>query len=382
MKISTITCHKVYNYGATLQAYALQKYLEVSGHQVSIIDFRPWYNNDRYNVFYYNRNKSGRMTLLMNKIPLLRYLYLPFAFYCKGRPITWDRKKPFDDFDKRYLHLTNRTYYTSNQLRNNPPQADVYIAGSDQIWNTYCENGKEPGYYLDFGNQKTRRISYAASVATDNIAKECIAFVRKQLSNFDCISVRESSSIQALKEIGINNVSCVLDPVFLISKANWIEMAVKANKYTAISEPYLLVYDFIGNDINMKEFAVTYAKKKNLHVVSINDYAPRNYANININDAGPLEFLSLLMNAECIISSSFHATAFSVIFNKEFYSFPLIGQNNSARMRDLLFNLGLDKRFKPEKEDDYLIFYESVNRKLYKQIIYSKEYLKKSIENV
>lgn len=347
MKIKTITCHHVYNYGASLQAYALQHYLESLGHEVEIIDFNPWFHCDRYNPFWIPKNAIGRAASIIKKFPLLRYIWCPYKAYRGGMFKTWGRKAAFDAFEKEYYHLTSIKYFSSEELMQNPPMADAYIAGSDQIWNTFSNNGKEPGYYLDFGNDQTKRFSYAASLATNSIKDECKDFIKEKLAKFSFISVREKTGASLLADLGISNVSVVLDPVFLLDKSEWKQLSLTGNLYGLSHESYVLVYDFLGNDDNMISFAKAYAKEKSLKIVSINDFSERGYADININNAGPLEFLSLIDNAACVIASSFHATAFSVIFQKEFYTFSLKGHHNSLRMSDFLSSLGLQDRMNP-----------------------------------
>lgn len=347
MKIKTITCHHVYNYGASLQAYALQHYLETLGHEVEIIDFNPWFHCDRYNPFWMPKNAIGRAASIIKKFPLLRYLWCPYKAYRGGMFNTWGRKAAFDAFEKKYYHLTPIKYFSSEKLKQNPPMADAYIAGSDQIWNTFSNNGKEPGYYLDFGNDQTKRFSYAASLATNSIKDECKDFIKEKLAKFSSISVREKTGASLLADLGISNVSVVLDPVFLLDKSEWKQLSLKGNLYGLSHESYVLVYDFLGNDDNMISFVKAYAKEKSLKIVSINDFSEKGYADININNAGPLEFLSLIDNAACVVASSFHATAFSVIFQKEFYTFSLKGHHNSSRMLDFLSSLGLQDRMNP-----------------------------------
>lgn len=346
MKICTITCQRVYNYGASLQAYALQHYLETLGHSVEIINFNPWFHCDRYNMFW---NGSGRRSLIKYLVngtySPFTYLYKPLKAWRKGMFKTWGRKKQFDEFDKRFLHLTKHNYKTSASLAENPPVADVYVAGSDQIWNTFSNNGKEPAYYLDFGNHSTKRISYAASLSTSKIADGWESFVKEKVANLDCISVREKSGVQLLEALGVHNIHLVLDPVFLLKKEEWFELAKMAKDYRLSPNSYILVYDFLGNDASMQQFIKDCAKQKKLSVVSINDFDSRSYADVNINNAGPLEFLALLDNAAYVIANSFHATAFSVLFHKEFYTFGLLGHNNSNRMLDFLGELGLGDRF-------------------------------------
>lgn len=345
MKIKTITCQHVYNYGASLQAYALQHYLESMGHEVEIIDFNPWFHCNRYNPFW--KPRIGKIAKLIRLLPFMGYIILPLKAYRSGMFKTWGRKIAFDKFEKEYYHLTPIKYHSSEELRQNPPKADIYVAGSDQIWNTLSENGKEPGYYLDFGDEDVKRISYAASLATSKISDGWSNFVRDKISRLDAVSVREKMGAELLKKLEINNVSVVLDPVFLLDKDEWGKLADKGHKYSLQPNSYILLYDFLGNDEKMKCFVKNYAIKHQLQIVSVNDFREHEYAQVNINDAGPLEFLNLIRNAACVIANSFHATAFSVIFEKEFYTFNLVGHNNSSRMHDFLSEIDLLERMDP-----------------------------------
>ena len=272
--------------------------------------------------------------------------------------------------------MTPIKYYSSEELRKNAPQADVYVAGSDQIWNTFSENGKEPAYYLDFGDENVKRISYAASLATSTIKEECKDFVKEKVKRFSSVSVRETTGAKLLEELGIKDVSVVLDPVFLLDKNEWRKLSAKGNLYGLAPGSYLLVYDFLGNDDNMSSFVKEFAKDKSLKVVSINDFSERDYVDININNAGPLEFLALIDNAACVIASSFHATAFSVILEKEFYTFNLKGYNNSSRMQDFLSSIGLQDRMNPANSSLYNIEWNGVSSILADKIQTSKKFLR------
>lgn len=375
MKIKTITCHHVYNYGASLQAYALQHYLESLGHEVEIIDFNPWFHCDRYNPFWMPKNAIGRAAQIIKILPFMRYIWYPYKAYKGGMFKTWGRKAAFDAFEKEYYHLTPIKYYSSEQLQKKPPRADVYVAGSDQIWNTFSENGKEPGYYLDFGKESIKRISYAASLASSTIKEEYKVFIKEKLARFNAISVREKTGAKLLADLGIDNISVVLDPVFLLDKSEWQQLSLKGNLYGLSHESYVLVYDFLGNDNDLISFVKKYAEKKSLRIVSINDFSERDYADININNAGPLEFLSLIDNAACVVASSFHATAFSVIFEKEFYTFNLKGHNNSSRMLDFLSSIGLQDRMNSEKIVDNSIDWKKISSNLLLKLKQSKEFI-------
>ena len=195
MKIATITCHDVYNYGASLQAYALQHYLESIGHNCQIIDYKPDYLSNHYNLRSVANPRFDK--------PMLRQLYLMAKL--PGRIGSLSRKRRFDRFTSDYLHLTTTRYASSDQIAANCPKADVYIAGSDQIWNTFFQNGHDKAFYLDFAKGKGRLVSYAASFATEKIFNDADDFVRSELKNFDAVSVRESSALTLLEALGRND---------------------------------------------------------------------------------------------------------------------------------------------------------------------------------
>lgn len=366
MKIKTITCHDVYNYGASLQAYALQHYLQSLGHEVEIIDFKPWFQQIRYNFWYVP--KDSKYYGLCKKSKILHFLYCLKLY---NQQSTYGRKRPFDEFKTKYLKLTERTFCDSQDLKLNPPEADIYIAGSDQIWNTEAYNGKEPAYYLDFGDDRTKRISYAASFAVNDV-KECMhEFIKDRLSKFDNISVREKTGLSILKSLGIHNGTLVLDPIFLLNKTQWESFPLK-KKYT---EPYILIYDFLHDDTNLTNSAKQIAKNKNLKIVSINDFKKLDYADINVSNAGPIEFLELIKYADYVVSNSFHATAFSILFHRQFITYPLKSQNNSTRMRDFLESIGLLDFYNQNYNENLGIDYKKIDNHINILIANSKNFI-------
>ena len=378
MKIKTITCHNVYNYGASLQAYALQHYLEELGHEVEIINYTPWYLSRRYNPMYFNREKKSLYTkILCYCLPYRRY-HLAKNYKESFDYKTPERKKAFDLFTKIYLRLTETNYTVVDELQKNPPLADLYIAGSDQIWNTtYC-NGKDPAFYLDFGDCKIRRSSYAASIAVSGIDNKIGKFIKNQLKKFDAISVREKTGVDILKSLGIDNVTEVLDPVFLLSQNYWNFLSEKGQSYD-IGEHYILLYDFICNDEYIKNFTLALSQKYNMEIIAVADQRVVGYADRTITNAGPLEFLSLIRNADYVVSNSFHATVFSVIFQKNFYTFSLKTQNNSSRMADFLSKIGAEERLNPVSEV-FEIDYSFVSEILQIKIEQSKNFIKDIVE--
>jgi len=313
MKICIITCQNAYNYGARLQVYALSHSLQQRGHEVEVIDYRPEYMRGDVKIWFWPGASIKQWGKLL--------LQLPARLRVK-------RRQPyFDHFSKMYIPLTKRIYWTIDELRANAPQADLYIAGSDQIWNTDFPNGTDPGYYLDFGDKAIRRISYAASFATEDIRPESRAFVQRNLARFDAISVREHSALAILDALGFTGTE-VLDPVFLLSKEAWQNIADDIGK----GEKYVLVYDFMSSPSIRRE-AERIAKEKNLKIYSIGHKRMR-YCNKNYIYATPQTFLALIRNASHVVSNSFHGTAFAMLFGVP-YSIVEREDGLNTRLRDL-----------------------------------------------
>lgn len=365
MKIKTITCHDVYNVGASLQAYALQTYLTSLGNDVEIIDYKPDYLSGHYRLW-------GGVNPTFDK-PLVRELYCLAKLPGRLNALKSERKKNFDSFRENYLKLTDR-YSSINELRKNPPEADLYFAGSDQIWNTFFQNGKDPAFYLDFGNKSVKKASYAASFSTETVSDEYKEQITKWIKELDYISVRESSGLNVLKSLGINNGVQVFDPVFLLDKAMWEAFDMSSNE-----DDYILVYDFDGNQ-NIKEIAQRIATEKDCKIYSIQGF---DYPDKCFTQAGPIEFLKLIYNAKYVVSNSFHATAFSIIFEKQFWVLNR-GEAINTRMHDLTESLDILDRLVSTKEEVDLnstIDFESVYEKLNPMINESKGFIERVINN-
>lgn len=368
MRIRTITCHDVANYGASLQALALQTYLTSLGHDVKIIDYLPEYCKP-YNIF--NISKESLIYKISKYIPVFRYVGVIRNIY-RYYP-TRKRKKVFREFKNKYLHLTQH-FSTYNELISNPPHADIYIAGSDQIWRTNINNGKDPAYYLQFGESKIKRVSYAASFGIPIITDGCEHLIKTYLESFDAISVRETSGIKILESLNIKGTN-VLDPVFLLSSTEWLCLLGKF-KYK-ISEPYILVYDLNHCNKRMPEFTSYYAKKNNLRIVAINDKRKTSYADININDAGPEDFVSLISNAKMVVTDSFHATAISTIMHTPFCVYFELLQ--AARIKDFLTMIKHEKNLNPSIQSDIYMDWNLIDDILSEKICHSKKFLKDNL---
>lgn len=360
MKIKTITCHDVYNAGAGLQAYALARYLREQGHDVQIIDYKPDYLSRHYSLTTVNNPKYDR--------PLIRQAYLLAKLPGRLRALSSERKKRFDRFRSEMLELTSKRYESNDALKADLPEADVYIAGSDQIWNPLFPNGKDPAFFLDFVPEGKKKISYAASFAVDELPAEDCSRMQPWLRNLDAIAVREKSGVQLLDQMGLSGIQ-VCDPVFLLDKQAWAQMVVP-------QEIGVLVYDFDASDT-----VTQIVRKLSEDGKWITSVFPMAQADQVLEQMGPLEFMSAVAQADVVVSNSFHATAFALIFHKEFFVLERRERINT-RMRDLLESVGLGDRMICSVEDmaqATAIDWADVDEKLGRQIEQSKRYLEQNL---
>lgn len=322
-KIYTITCHEVYNHGASLQEYALLRFLNNRGYDAVTINYQPDYLANNYKLFkvplvYNNKGLIYRLAYVLAKLP--------------SKLETLSRYRKFESFTERYIPSTKQMYKDNEELKLLVPDADVYICGSDQIWNTLFTNGRDKAFYLDFAPKDALKISYAASFATSKIENGLEQFVKNQVQKLDAVSVRESSAVKILQELGIESKQ-VLDPVFLLDKEHWVNKFIEKEQKL---DKYVFVYDFDNNEA-IKAYATHLSKKYKLKIYSTNKLS---YADKSFWNEGPIKFLNLVFNAEFVLTNSFHALAFSLIFEKQVFVFNRSTSINT-RMFDLLslFNL-------------------------------------------
>lgn len=326
MRINTLTTYDVYNYGASLQAYALMTYLQNKDNEVEIINFQPEYLTRKYDYRWVNpESKMSKYAITRTAYRILKYIQ---------RQTTMGRKYQFDYFNHQILKETATVYHSFEELKKNPPQADLYIVGSDQIWNVFYEAGRDPAFFLDWVKEG-KKASYAASFSYLEIDEANKRRIQKSLQSFTAVSVREFHGIDILSNMNITG-TWVLDPIFLLSIEEWKKLMSPFNK----KEKYLLIYDFEGNK-ELKEFAIQYAKTKNLKIYSINDTYPLLYAHRNFGCAGPKEFLALIYHCDTFVSNSFHGTAFSILFNKPVFVFNRHRHKVNSRMESLMTLFGL-----------------------------------------
>lgn len=314
MNIYTITCSNAYNYGAVLQAYALQKYLEKLGHNAVLIDYHPPYLrkiSDKY------KNKIAFKAIRA-------ILYAPD--YTKS-------KRVFGNFKKK-IKSTEKTFYLFNELRH-IPKADIYIAGSDQIWNPFMKNGCDPAYYLEFASGK--KIAFAASIGCSLPIKKYGEYYRKKLSGFSAVTVRENETKLFLNKLGIK-AECVLDPVYLLNKSEWESICENSEKrkYIVVYALHHIqaIYDYarkLADSYNAKMYVISVELKE---IKRGND---KFFWNPKIE-----KFLSLIKNAEAVVTNSFHGVSFGLIFNRPLHIFDT--EYNDLRIKNVIDIFGLEDR--------------------------------------
>ena len=359
LDIKIVTCHDVNNFGASLQAYALQTYLELQGHHVQIVDYKPRYHSTGY-------IKSGLKGGLRGVVKKIYSLIINQSHR--------ERNRKFRQFTDSRLHLTPKYNYIQ-ELMTSQMDADVFIAGSDQIWNSLYLIGRDPVFYLDFVKKGVRKVAYAPSLTIPENDRRVEYLYHKELPEFDFISVRENSSLPFIQKIGRSDAEVVCDPVLLLSVQEWDRLIPK---HELVDGEYLLVYDFDNNQ-QIATIARIIAEKRKLKIINISIDTLRDLGHKR-SDVGPEEFLSLIRGAAFVVSSSYHATLFSLMYHKPFCVVKR-QLNINQRMEDFLDDCGLNERivteYSPSLLDDYDA--QQVNKKMEAIILSSKGYLSRAL---
>ena len=331
MKVAVITRHAIINYGSLLQAMATQKIIEDLGHSCEIINYIR--KDESY--------KQHEKTLLKrktewNKNPLKRMLYLAIR-----QPESIAAGVRFEKEQEKYLKCSIK-YSAPEELKQNPPIADVYVTGSDQVWGP-MENGEyDDSYCLSFTEGK--KISYAASFGHAETTQDIKEYYLKWLPKYSHIAVREDSAVEILKGLGIESQQ-VLDPTLLLDRTFW-------DKYLAPIKKgkYILVYQ-LHNDHKLGDYAERVANEKHLPLIRVSTSFHQITRSGKLVWCPPIgEFLSYIKNAECLITDSFHGTAFAINYNTPFVE-VLPNNNTSTRNMSILKLTNLSSRILTDADD-------------------------------
>jgi len=340
-----LTFHRAVNYGAALQAIALKEKISFYT-QTEIINYICPYIENYYKPFNKNLLKG-----------IIRFLLL---------------KKRDKRFEKFVSKMSSEKIYNKVDLHN--AEYEKIIVGSDQVWNYGC-SGADEAYLLP--NVNTKKYSYAASFGVSELPKEQVPIFKECLSTFRFLSVREKTGKEICKkQLGLS-AEVVLDPTLLLTKREWADLLKLLEK----PKGYVLMYSL---DINkkIKETAKKVSKQLRLPIYNITISSKDFFGNKTIKNAGPKEWVELFYNATFIVTDSFHGTAFSVNFNKPFYSFA--NNERASRIVDLLDTLGLQKRLNVDLEDinaQDQLDYISVNEKLEEERKKSNSFIEKIIND-
>lgn len=314
MKCSIITIHHIHNFGSVFQAYGLQKFLQEQGHDVRMIDYRPG---------YYDAGKNKLKTLVGKALNLRPYL---------------TRKKKFEAFVKKHQRLTAQRFTTLEQLENHyQTSQELLIAGGDQLWNNYHPCGNDDAYKLSFAPQG-KKLAYGTSMGRDNFTEEELQRIGQKVKDFQQIMLREKCTVDMLSRHTQVPVSHVIDPVGLLCPEDFLKLAKKP----AIKEPYAVMY--LADSSPLLDAAIEIlSKEMGLKIVHICGFRQKCYCDYFVKDAGPEEILGYIANAQFVLSASFHATMFSLMFKKPFATL-LPGAKTNARIEDVLKQVGLQDR--------------------------------------
>ncbi len=366
--IIIVTFNKARNFGAMLQEFALQEIIAKKNYSVKVLN-------------YVDKNiKSAYKIIKIEKTNLKKFIK-SFASSVIFLLANIKRYKSFNNFEKNNIKLTQE--YSENEIKKIEGLADVYITGSDQVWNCNITNGLSDVYCLNFDSKNKKKISYAASIGNSKIENNFKEIYKEKISKLDEISVREETAQKELENLIINRkITVVLDPTLLLTKEEWNQ---KTKNMKQEKEKYILAYDLVEENEDYRRIVETLSEKTGLKVIH---FEKRNRFKCKILRSaysdGPLEFVNLIKNAEYTVVTSFHGTVFSILLNKKTWIIP--PKKTGSRVIDLLNKVGLNNRIIysldefNHKNYDENIDYSSVNNILDVERKKSIEWLYNAIE--
>lgn len=339
-KVGIITIVKVNNYGAELQAYATQRKLNLMGYDAEIIDYL-YYRNPSHiaeaesRPFYPYPLKNRVKEMGLKLIDALNAL--------RKSPAQKRREANFDNFHSKYNRFSAKLFRRHSELFGNPPAYDAYCVGSDQVWNPRCYTNLD-AYFLNFAPVGKPRFSYASSFGVKAVPESAHEPYARLLSKMDHVSVRESSGIDIVRSLTGKDAQLVADPTLLLNRDEWQAVA---EPVSGLPERYVLVYE-LRNLPYLMDVARRIATQRGIKIVRIckdtRSAIGGDDSIVNITEAGPSNFIYLFDHAECVVTNSFHGTAFSVNFNKELFCVLSATATNNGRQESLLARVGLSDR--------------------------------------
>ena len=358
-KIAIITYHFSDNFGSILQSYALQTAIQKEGYECDIIDYRKPEVKKLYQILKPNTSKYN---IVMNIYSILYYMKLK------------KRKMRYEQFRTDKLKLTQTRFEYAQELNELNEQYDAFVCGSDQVWNTGIIDF-DLSYVLHFATQK--RVSYAASCGSKRQKEENIRLLIDDLNKFSHISVRESAAQDVLEKFVTQDITVDVDPVLLLERTRWEKLSTER----LIKEKYILCYFPGGTPADGDKISAEYAKRnKCKRVILMPEWRNLFKKGIKEYAAGPIQFLNLIKNSEHVFTSSFHGTAFSIIFNKPF-SVVSFNNNLDERIVTLLQVCNMENNMIRSIDDITDCNFKIANEKIDKLRKQSITHLKLSLED-
>ena len=349
MRIAVITMHAVKNYGSVLQTFATQKILEDFGDQVEIINYIRRKNLDSNLLKTWTKDDKSIKKII--KIIIL----LP----------TVERwKKVFGSYINDWINISKYTYLDEKDFDEHPIEADVFCTGSDQVWNSGWNNGIEKPFYLSFVKEDyIPRVSIAASIGRSHLDEDEQRVILPFLQKYKYITVREKSALKIVQAMGLSNSALCLDPTLLVSKEEWLRHSIPDKK----RKRYVLLYQ-LNHDKEFDTYSQKFADYHNLQLIRVcTRYDQIRLSGKPIVLPNVRKLISLINNAEFVLTNSFHATAFCINLNKQFVS--VYPDEYSSRIADLLSLFGLEERklssYDNIKAADKLIAFDDINQRLF-----------------
>ncbi|MEE1056449.1 MAG: polysaccharide pyruvyl transferase family protein [Acutalibacteraceae bacterium] len=356
MKIGILTFVNTLNYGAVLQAYALQEKIKDFGCEAEIIQYT--------NEAILNKEKGNSLKSMINPKKLFRKLIMGSGMKRK--------EKAFNQYEKEYI-ISGDNFDGNNIIEINK-NYDKFITGSDQVWNMYITEN-DWHFYLDFVDSSDKKISYAPSFGNVEFPVECKEKAGILLNDFSKLSVREASGQKLIKELTGREATIVVDPTLLLTKQEW-ESKIK---FTPKLKHYILVY-FPHNKQLVFDFVEKLKLKTGLPVVYLSISPRKQKGTQTIYDTSPDEFLGWIKNADYVVTGSFHGTAFSINFEKQFFYEPLSQNGVEGRIDNIVRITGTQNRCIVDAKFDDIIDYSSVRIKLEKLRNESTIWLRNSLD--
>lgn len=330
MKIALLSFHNAANYGAALQAYALQKYLLNRGYDCEYINYINKHRKNSYNMSYHI------MTNLMNG-----RLKSAFA-YLLGSPFMYQRKLRFKKFYEKNLIVTSKIYRSAVEASSLNILYDKFIVGSDQVWNL-DNNGSDMSFLLSFVNDKKKKISYSSSFGVSTIGTSYLQEYKKYLADIEYLSTREQKGVEIIKDLIGRNATLVVDPVYLLSKDNWLKLVDNSRKKESF------VFFYTNKPMQMENFLAKTKypiDNKKIYLLArntrISDFlSPKIKVKYTMS---PTHFLATINDAELVVSASFHCISLSIILNKPFIAILVGDEGKDSRLLSILNYLGLEDR--------------------------------------